>query len=272
MKVEIFTHRNCTECNLLLEYLEQNNLLGKVQIIDTELYPFLALERGVISTPSVFIDGVLVYAGKVDFEEFERLLRGDKIVKKINKDELVDKLMSGIIESFAATAWLYVNNDFDSFMAQKDFVLAVTELVFAEDKEELYNYLRNVMIKDGQKYVEKWKERMLRNISSNFVRELYWLYQQKLPIDAVKKLYPLEVFAHWLMVRGGTTGRVGLRIHPLSDKEVIDRIRVAYQYMLDNYDALWQKVEAEQKALQAKQGLWENLENRRRIFLESFNK
>ncbi|MCY0883407.1 MAG: thioredoxin family protein, partial [Acidianus infernus] len=83
MKVEIFTHKNCTECNLLLEYLDQKGLLGRVQIIDTELYPFLALERGVISTPSVFIDGKLVYAGTVDFQEFEKLLQGEKVIKKI---------------------------------------------------------------------------------------------------------------------------------------------------------------------------------------------
>ena len=249
MKVEIFTHKNCTECNLLLEYLDQKGLLGRVQVIDTELYPFLALERGVISTPSVFIDGKLVYAGTVDFQEFEKILQGEKVVKKINKDELVDKLMYGIVDSFAATAWLYVNLDFDSFMAQKDFVMAVTGLVFSEDAEELYNYLRNLMIKNGTEYVKKWEEKMLRNISSNFVREIYWLYESKLPLDEIKAKYPLEVFAHWLMVRGGATGRVGLRIHPLTEKDTMERISRAYTYMLNNYDQLWDRVEKEQKSL-----------------------
>ncbi|AWR97636.1 thioredoxin [Acidianus sulfidivorans JP7] len=258
MKVEIFTHKNCTECNMLLEYLDKKNLLGKVQIIDTELYPFLALERGVISTPSVFIDGTLVYAGSVDFEEFEKLLSGDKITKKIDKDELVDKLMAGIVDSFAATAWIYVNMDFDSFMAQKDFVLAVTGLVFADNKEEMYNYLRNTMIKEGYKYVEKWNDRILRNISSNFVREIYWLYQTKIPVDELKRKYTFEIFAHWLMVRGGSTGRVGLRIHPITDTEVMERIKKAYDYMLLNYDNLWEKVENEQKMLA-------KFENRRSI-------
>ncbi|BDC19713.1 thioredoxin family protein [Acidianus sp. HS-5] len=249
MKVEIFTHRNCTECNLLLEYLDQKGLLGRVQVIDTELYPFLALERGVISTPSVFIDGKLVYAGTVDFQEFERLLQGEKVVRKINKDELVDKLMYGIVDSFAATAWLYVNLDFDSFMAQKDFVMAVTGLVLSEDSDELYNYLRNLVIKNGAEYVKKWEDRMLRNISSNFVREIYWLYNSKLSLEEIKAKYPIEVFAHWLMVRGGSTGRVGLRIHPLTEKDTMERISRAYIYMLNNYDQLWDKVEKEQKSL-----------------------
>ncbi|ARM76343.1 thioredoxin family protein [Acidianus manzaensis] len=258
MKVEIFTHKSCTECNMLLEYLDQKNLLGKVQVIDTELYPFLALERGVISTPSVFIDGTLVYAGNVDFEELEKLLEGTKISKKVNKDELVEKLMAGIVDSFAATSWIYVNMDFDSFMAQKDFVLAVTGLVFAEDKEEMYNYLRNIMIKEGPKYVDKWNERILRNISSNFVREIYWLYNNKIPVEDIKKMYTLQIFAHWLMVRGGSTGRVGLRIHSIKEADVMSRIEKAYNYMLSNYDKLWEKVENEQKLLN-------QLENRRSI-------
>ncbi len=249
MKVEIFTHRNCTECNLLLEYLDQKGLLGRVQVIDTELYPFLALERGVISTPSVFIDGKLVYAGTVDFQEFEKILQGEKVVRKINKDELVDKLMYGIVDSFAATAWIYVNLDFDSFMAQKDFIMAVTGLVFSENAEELYNYLRNLMIKNGVEYVKKWEDKILRNISSNFIREIYWLYGSKIPLDKIRAMYPLEVFAHWLMVRGGSTGRVGLRIHPLTEKDTLERISKAYIYMINNYDQLWDKVEKEQKSL-----------------------
>lgn len=51
MEVEIFTHRNCTECNLLVEYLEEKGLLGKVKLVDTETQPFLALERGLSQPP-----------------------------------------------------------------------------------------------------------------------------------------------------------------------------------------------------------------------------
>ncbi|MBW9141045.1 MAG: thioredoxin family protein, partial [Candidatus Aramenus sp.] len=252
MKVEIFTHKSCTECNLLIEFLDQRGLLGKVQLIDTELYPFLAIERGVISTPSVFIDSKLVYAGTVDFEELARILSGEYVKKEVNKEELVNKLMYGIVDSFAATAWLYVNRDFDSFMAQKDFVMAVTGLALSDNAEEEYNYLRNVMLKEGEKYLEQWEEKMMRNISSNFVRELYWLYRSKLPLEKVKSLYPIEVFAHWLMIRGASVGRVGVRIYPLSDAEVMKRILKVYNFMMSNYDALWEKVEKEQKNLEQK--------------------
>jgi predicted thioredoxin/glutaredoxin len=250
VKVEIFTHRNCTECNLLLEYLDQNDLLGKVQVIDTELYPFLAIERGVISTPSIFIDGKLIYAGTVDFDEFSNILKGEKVVRKIDKEELVNRLMYGIVDSFAASAWIYVNRDFDSFMAQKDFIMAVTGLALSEDAEEEYNYLRNIMIKEGEKYIEQWEDRIIRNISSNFVREIYWLYRTKISIEDIKSKYPIEVFAHWLMIRGASVGRVGVRIYPLSDLNVISRIMKVYRYMLDNYENLWDKIEKEQKKLE----------------------
>ncbi|WP_181443755.1 MULTISPECIES: thioredoxin family protein [Sulfolobaceae] len=254
MEVEIFTHKNCVECNMLLEYLENKGLLGKVKIIDTELYPFLAFERGVISTPSIFIDGKLVYAGIVDFEEFEKILSGEKITKQIDKDKLVEKLMLGIVDSFAATAWLYINRDFDSFLAQKDFVMAVTglSLLGEKEKEEYYNYLRNIMIKEGEKYLEEWKPRMLRNISSNFIREIFWLYERKISKETIMQKYPVEVFAHWLMIRGGTLGRVGLRIYPLSDSTVMSRILDAYNFMLVNYDEIFNKVQKEQTELKAK--------------------
>ncbi|MBP1357473.1 MAG: thioredoxin family protein, partial [Sulfolobus sp.] len=161
MKVEIFTHKNCIECNFLIEYLEKNGLLSKVTIIDTEVYPFLAFERGVISTPSVFVDGKLIFAGVVDYDELSKILSGVSVTISVKKDELADKLMFGIVNSFAATAWLYVNKDFDALMAQRDFVFAVTGLALANEKEaeELYNYLRNIMVKEGETYFEKWKER-----------------------------------------------------------------------------------------------------------------
>jgi len=252
MKVEIFTHKTCTECNLLLEYLEKEGLLGKVIVIDTQLYPFIALERGVISTPSVFIDGKLVYAGVVDFEELAKMIREGKVVtQQIDKDKLVDKLMTGIVNSFAATAWLFVNRDFDAFMAQKDFVYAVTGLSLTDENtaSEMYNYLRNVIVKEGEYYMDKWKEQFFRVISANFIRELYYLYRRKLTSEEITKKYPVEVFAHWLMVRGGTVGRVGLRIHPLNEEDTMKRISEAYTYMLLNAEKLWSKVMSEDELL-----------------------
>ncbi|BBL48012.1 thioredoxin family protein [Metallosphaera sedula] len=249
MEVEIFTHRNCTECNLLVEYLEEKGLLGKVKLVDTETQPFLALERGVISTPSIFVDGKLVYAGKVDLEEFEEILKGKGVSRTYNREELVTRLMEGIVDSFAATAWLYVNRDFDSFLSQRDFVLAVTGLALSENPEEGFNYLRNVLVKDRERILQEWEPRMFRNISSNFVREIYWLYGKKVPKDELFSRYTLEIFAHWLMVRGGAVGRVGLRIHPLSEVDTMARIAKVYGYVMENYDSLWEKVEKEQKSL-----------------------
>jgi len=252
LDVEIFTHRNCTECNLLLDFLEQRGLLGKVKLIDTELYPFLAFERGVISTPSIFVNGKLIYAGKVDFQELETILSGGQVVRKVNREELVEKLMEGIVDSFAATAWLYVNRDFESFMAQRHFVLAVTGLALSENPEEEYQYLRNVVIKEGENLLQEWEPRILRNISSNFVREIYWLYGNKVGKERLFSIYTPEIFAHWLMVRGGSVGRVGLRIHPISNTKVMLRITKAYSYTVENYDQLWERVEREQRAIKSR--------------------
>ena len=260
MRVEIFTHRNCIECNMLIEWLEERGYLHKVKLIDTELYPFLAFERGVISTPSVFVDGKLVFAGVVDYDELERILGGEEVKVKVNKDELVNKFMEGIVNSFAATANLYVNKDFDAILTQKDFVLAVTGLALSDNSEDLYNYLRNVVTKSSEELFEAWKERMKRVIATNFVRELYWLYREKVPLEKAMTLYPFEVFYHWVQIRGGAVGRVGLRIHPVSETEVVERVREVYDYLKANYEALWEKVIKEQKEIENK-----NLEYRRLV-------
>ena len=253
MRVEIFTHRNCVECNLLIEWLEEKGYLHKVKLIDTELYPFLAFERGVISTPSVFVDGKLLFAGVIDYDELERLFKGENVVLEVSKDELVAKLMEGVVNSFAATAYLYVNKDFEAILSQKDFVYAVTGLALSPNAEDLYNYLRNYTLKTKDELFEKWKDRMRRVIAANFVRELYWLYGDKVPIEKAKSFYPLEVFYHWVQVRGGAVGRVGLRIHRLTETDVLDRVKEVYDYLMENYDALWEKVIKEQKEIEAKE-------------------
>lgn len=259
MKVEIFIHKNCIDCEMLLEFLQQKNLIDKVEIIDTEKYPFLALERGVISTPSVFIDGKLVYAGIVDFEEFEEILtKGEKSLgkeKKMDVKELANKIMAGIVDSFAATSWLYVNKDFKGILEQKDFVLAVSGLASINDTQllnELYREIENELILHSEDYFMNWKNKMIKNISYNFIRELYLLYNRKVEKEIIKNRYPLEVFAHWLMVRGGTTGRVGLRIHPLSDKDVMAKISEVYNHIFENYDTIWDYIIKEQKEISEK--------------------
>ncbi len=128
--------------------------------------------------------------------------------------------------------------------------MAVTGIAIDDRREQLYlRILKDVKEKEDM-LLEEWKERMMRNIASNFVRELYWLYERKLDKEDIAKTYPLEVFSHWLMVRGGAVGRVGLRIYPLSDKTVISRISEAYLYLFNNYDSLWEKVVKEQRKLE----------------------
>jgi predicted thioredoxin/glutaredoxin len=251
MKVEIFTHKNCTECHIVLDYLKEKGLLERVDVIDTEKYPFLAFERGVISTPSIFIDGELVFAGKVDMDKLESLLKGEETLplENIDDNQLLRSLMEGIVDSFAATAWLYVNRNLRLFVEQKDFVMAVTGISMRRDKEELYSKIKDMVARNEELLLDSWKELMIRNITSNFIRELYWLYEHKLDKQEVTSRYPLEVFSHWLMVRGGAVGRVGLKIYPLKDERVIRRISEAYLYLFSNYDSIWEKIIKEQGKL-----------------------
>lgn len=226
----------------MLDFLKVEGLIDRVKIVDTEKYPFEALQRGVLSTPSIFIDGKLKYAGKVDLQEFKEILKGD--VKGNNKaSDPVEELMIGVVNSFAVTAWLYLHRNFEALLDQREFVQAVSGV---GDDQRLYDELIERVRSKGEELLKKWEERMLRNIASNFVRELFWLYGRKLSWAEIESKYPLEVFAHWLMLRGGAVGRVGLSIIPLSNREALSRIRMAYNYLNSHCDELWDKVMKEQ--------------------------
>lgn len=243
MEIEVYTHSRCAECTILLQFLRERNLLDKVRVIDTEKYPFLALEKGVLSTPSIFVDGKLLYAGVVDFGELEEILvKGEVRTTDVQINELIDRLMNGVVNSFAMTDWLFLNPDPDALMDQKDFVLAVTGLIKDPKRDEKLNSLHTDVRKNWNGILEAWKIKMMKNIASNFVREIYWLYERKIPKEEVESMYPLEVFAHWMMVRGGAVGRVGLRIMPLSDTSTLSRIAEVYEYLTANYDQILDRI------------------------------
>jgi len=252
MKVEIFIHRTCFECNRVLEFLNQNNLINEVEIIDTERNNFEAIERGVLSTPSIFVDGELIFAGIVDYDKLLQILKEKRVPKEedYTLEELVENLMNTILDSFAVASWIYVNMDFESLKNIREFIETGSGIKYMkeEQRERAYEKLINYVIENGKELINQRADRFHRLITSNFLREIYWLYGEQAKKEKVLSLYPLEVFSHWLMVRSAI-GRVGLRMHRLTEVSVIDRIRKAYEYLINNYDSLWKRVVIEQKEI-----------------------
>ncbi len=107
--------------------------------------------------------------------------------------------------------------------------------------------LRENLTRNHDSLLETRKNVFFEKIASEFVREIYWLYDEYPSRDAIERLYPLAVFAHWLMARASMGGRIGQSVRRLTDRALMSRIEAARKYMLDNYEELCRKV-AEQQA------------------------
>ena len=251
MEVEIFVHPTCTTCHTLIRLLRQWNLIDKVKIYDTSKDPYIALERGVRSVPSIFIDNELVFAGIVDFAKLRQLLMGLKAPEeaKLSDDELAARFIRGVLDSVATAAWLYVNEDCSAFTRDLKFLKAITNLSILDGKyvDRLVSLLNNPYT--CRSLIEANEEGFLRAISVNFVREVYWL-MGKVDWGEVSSKYSIESIAHWLMVRGSVS-RVGLIPHRLSEEKFRAKVTKVYEYIKAHFSELMDKVSREQAELES---------------------
>lgn len=247
--VEIFIHPTCTTCHTLLRLLKQWGYLDKVRIIDTSRDPYVALERGVRSVPSIFINGELLFAGIVDFKRLKAILDGEYSRETINSDlgELEDMFFKGVLDSVATALWLYINEDCNAFLRDRDFVMAITNLSIFGNREELYEKLSKYLSEpvNCREAINKREERFLAVITRNFAREIYWLHNKPLSWREVSKLYSREVIAHWMIVRSAL-GRVGLRTHSLDEDGFREKVGRVYDYMGNVFDEFMKQVVDEQ--------------------------
>ncbi|MHA1469236.1 MAG: hypothetical protein ACTSSP_01600 [Candidatus Asgardarchaeia archaeon] len=93
--------------------------------------------------------------------------------------------------------------------------------------------LRTVFSENRSTYFEKYIPKAVMPISKQFLREIYWLHENPVSKDFIKKNYFLNTFIHWVVSRG-SFGRVGLTSTYLKDKVKFEKARVVYDYMLTN--------------------------------------
>ncbi|WP_243679558.1 thioredoxin family protein [Vulcanisaeta souniana] len=202
--------------------------MDKVKVIDTSKDPYTAMERGVRSVPSVFINGELVFAGIVDFKKLKALLDGEYLSQRFEGDlrELEERFFRGILDSVATALWLYVNEDCDAFLRDKEFVMAITNLSVYSDREELYNELRKYLSNANtcKEAIRNREDKFLAVITRNFAREIYWLHNRFLNWNEVSKLYSREVIAHWMIIRSAL-GRLVLGHTRLVMRGSVKRLR-----------------------------------------------
>lgn len=243
MDIEVFVHPTCSTCHALLQRLHRWGLIDKVRIIDTSKDPYVAIEKGVRSVPSIFINGELAFAGVMDFEEVRSALLGNAPMRSSSpsENELVQAFMRGVLDSVATALWLYVNEDCGAFLRDGG---ATLKAMMGIGDEELGKFEAIVQGMNCAQLVSSNEESFLRVISTNFAREIYWVLG-KVSWATVKSLYSREAVAHWMIVRSAL-GRVGLRPHRLSEPGFASKVDRVYEYLERRFDELMDKVSKEQ--------------------------
>ncbi|WP_446752450.1 thioredoxin family protein [Vulcanisaeta sp. JCM 16161] len=247
--VEIFIHPTCSTCHTLIKLLKQWGYLDKVKVVDTSKDPYTAMERGVRSVPSIFINGELVFAGIVDFKRLKAILDGEYTGNKFEGDlkELEERFFRGVLDSVATALWLYVNEDCNAFLRDRDFTMAIMNISIYSNRDEVYNELRKYLSNPStcRDAIKSREDRFLTVITKNFAREVFWLHNKFLGWNEVSKVYSKEVIAHWMIIRSAL-GRVGLRAYPISNERFREKVERVYDFMSRNFDEYMRQVVEEQ--------------------------
>ncbi|MFP3485458.1 MAG: glutaredoxin [Vulcanisaeta sp.] len=197
----------------------------------------------------MFINGELIFAGIVDFKKLKAILDGEFSSNSLNLsiEEIEERFFRGILDSVATALWLYVNEDCDAFLRDKDFVMAITNISTLSNRDEVFENLRKHLgdINRCREAIMRREDKFLSVITKNFAREIYWLHGKFLDWSEVSKLYPREVIAHWMIVRSAL-GRVGLRLHSISEERFWSKVMRVYEYMSRTFNDYMRQVIEEQ--------------------------
>ncbi len=252
MLLEVFVHPQCHVCHRLLKELEE--LQGKhpsveLKIIDVERNPYEAQQRKILGVPVTYIDGSLAFVGAPPRPELEAYLKGGSEQATETKDPAtLTELAADALGSISTTAIrFYLYGDFESLFQNTTLsarLMKIRDWSAIDEKS-----LRENLTKNQDSLLETRKKVFFEKIASEFVREIYWLYDEYPSRDAIERLYPSAVFAHWLMTRASMGGRIGQSVRRLADRPLMNRIEAARKYMLDNYEELCRKVAEQQESI-----------------------
>ncbi len=252
MLLEVFVHPQCHVCHRLLKELDA---LGKkypsveLKVIDVEHNPYEAQQRKILGVPATYIDGSLAFVGAPPTSILETYLKGGSEEAVEAKDPAtLAELAVDALGSISTTAIrFYLYGDYESLFQNTTLsarLMKIRDWSAIDEKS-----LRENLTRNHDSLLETKKKVFFEKIASEFVREIYWLYNEYPSRDAIERLYPSAVFAHWLMARASMGGRIGQSVRQLTDRALMNRIEAARKYMLDNYEELGRKVAEQQESI-----------------------
>ncbi len=244
---EIYSHLTCPTSYRLFKRLLERNIILRVVVRDVGLDLFGGVSRGVVSVPSIFYRGVLIYSGYLDVEEASRVVEsGDlPMLEEFDYGEASVLAMEGILDSYATALWLYLTDSIESPLSLKPFIEAVSRHIFyrgrsSESYEKLAREVRELYNSEKSLYVERLRDIVAKNI----VREVIWLGRD--PMRYREKI-DLEYLEHLLLARAAL-GRIGLFMG-YNAEAYRRRVEELYQHLRNTWDELVEKIEKETKKI-----------------------
>jgi len=224
MSINIYIHKTCPTSTKLLELLEKNNLLDKVNVIDVGEEPFKLLNKGAISVPYIEKDGELVDMGPIDFEKVLSAIKTHLVDKPREKvfNDIATKLMHLVVDNVFYSISVYLRESL-TFLLDSE---PVVKYLCLEDKVESFKeWLVEKEIEILTNYIESIKKTIVRN----FLFEIKLLKGEKITLDKFKKSYSVQHIAHWLLFRGSVARVSLINIEKIN---VIDKAQEIYNEIL----------------------------------------
>ena len=98
----------------------------------------MAIDKGVLSVPAIFVNGIMTASGIIDFDSLNDLLKYPPEVQRsvsFNLNELTVKLLRGILDNLVTTIWFYFSEDIAVFLEYFKFINAFLQLYDLSDNE-----------------------------------------------------------------------------------------------------------------------------------------
>ncbi len=249
MKYTIYTHLTCpTSYTLLKKLLETEiDIDRKVTLIDTAYNPLEAIYRKIISVPSIVDENqTLIYSGVFNIDEaIETITKNKKPeLEEISYDDAADTVIQGLIDSYLTALWLYLHDDIEKVMVNREFIEAVSRLVFLKNRKgDEYSKLTKETVKRYKELYEYYRAILAEVVARNIVREAVWITKD-LDIEAPESMpYTLQELTHIVLSRS-SIGRIGLT-PAYRDSEIYARIKHLYQKLEEDWSKILAKVEKE---------------------------
>ena len=198
---KIYIHKTCPTSLKLLEALERENLLDRVQIIDVEERPFAAINIGVVSVPIIECDGEVIDFGPIKIEDVVKMVkRGEILKEKPSIEDAVKKILRIIRDNLFLALNMYIRESPEFILESKALQSALN--LDEEDVEAIRKYVKE----RREKIYEEVEEKLLRTIVRNLEMEITMLEMGKIfESEEILK----EHIKHWIIARS-STARIGL--------------------------------------------------------------